>query len=520
MADHKIKTLAELSRETTKYRDEKKKVVLALGHFNVIHPGHLRFLNFARAQGDYLVIAVLGDNKLDEMNSRHFFKQEERAQGVASIEIVDAIILLDTASFKELTDTIKPEIYVKGREFEDRLDLIRDEIDFVKSNGGKVLFHSGEVQYASTEIFDHKFTDILQEKADQLKDACRRREINLTHVKKQLEEFSNLNMLVIGDSIVDQFVACDALGMSSEAPVLAIRELEEKQFIGGAAIIACHLKALSANSHFISITGRDEPGRFLKKQLTNAGVENVLLTDPGRPTSFKIRYMVNNQKLLRVSRLQEHSVNKDLEGKIIKALREMMPKMDGVIVADFVYGVITETILAEIIRLAKKHNVRLFGDLQCSSQVGNVGKFVDFDLITPTEKEARIALQDNENGLEKVGRKLMEKTNCNNLLITLAENGMVAYQKEKEQDDFVSSQFFPALVTNPVDVAGAGDSLLSGVALSLCAKNDLMQASIIGSCLAAITVNRIGNTPVTLKELENYLNNLGRVIGKKGYLLN
>ncbi|MBF0276090.1 MAG: ADP-heptose synthase, partial [Nitrospinae bacterium] len=191
-----------------------------------------------------------------------------------------------------------------------------------------------------------------------------------------------------------------------------------------------------------------------------------------------------------------------------------------VIIGDFVYGVITKNILDEIIKAAKKHNVKLFGDLQCSSQVGNVSKFRDFNLITPTEREARIALGDTENGLEKIGQDLIGVTNSQNLMITLAENGMVAFQRDQSDKDYITSQFFPALVTNPIDVAGAGDSLLSALSLSLCVENNLMLASIIGSCIAAISVNRVGNIPVKLSELEDYLHHLGKVVGRKNYSFN
>ncbi len=517
MTERKIQNLKEIQREAEALHAAGKKIVLALGHFNVIHPGHQRFLRFAKSNGDFLLLAVLGDSRLDEVNQRHFYKEEERARSVSELAVVDRVIILNRTSFKTLVQAVRPHFYVKGKEFEQRSDLIADEIQVVEAEGGKVIFDSGDIRYANAESFTRQITPLQQETRHALQTLCERHKLQIGKLKKQVEKFSKCRMLVIGDSIVDQFIACDALGMSSEAPVLAIRELETKEFIGGAAIVACHVNALSAESHFISVVGDDDAGRFLQRELTGQGIDTHLFVDERRPTTFKIRYMVDNQKLLRVSRLTEKMISREMESLLIERLRELMPRMDGVILCDFVYGVLTPAVLEEITALAREHGVKLFGDLQCSSQVGNVAKFKNFDLLTPTEREARIALGDNESGLEKIARDLIQETNVQELVITLGENGLLVYQQEEGEDHFVSSQHFPAFVSNPVDVAGAGDSLLSGLSLSLCVESNLIDAALIGNSIAAICVGRVGNIPVTKEELLDYLHSLEKQIGRKVY---
>ena len=125
-------------------------------------------------------------------------------------------------------------------------------------------------------------------------------------------------ILVIGDTIVDQYVGCDALGMSSEAPVLVVRELESKEYLGGAAIVASHVRALGAQCHYISVIGEDVHADYVCEKLKASDVETHFFRDESRPTTYKIRYMVESQKLFRVSRLKEHKISTKVEDFIIK----------------------------------------------------------------------------------------------------------------------------------------------------------------------------------------------------------
>ena len=126
---------------------------------------------------------------------------------------------------------------------------------------------------------------------------------------------------------------------------MAIRELQSKEFIGGAAIVAQHIRSMGANCHYCSVVGEDAAANFVKESLTQSGIKTYLYEDEGRPTTYKIRYIVENQKLLRVSRLKQHAINTVIENKLIEQITEIIPKVDGVIISDFVYGVVTPKIL-------------------------------------------------------------------------------------------------------------------------------------------------------------------------------
>lgn len=486
-----------------------KKIVFCQGHFNVIHPGHLRFLEFAKKQGDFLLVAIQGNNLISENVKDIFFDETERARGAASLEKIDNVIIYNDLSINNLLSIIKPDIYVMGEEFSKKTELIQDQIDILEKNNGKIVFSSGQIDYNTSAFLSNDLLDLDKKNKEQLKAAILKQKINLDNLQNYLKKFKNLNLLVIGDSIVDQYIACDALGMSAEAPVLNIREIESKQFVGGAAVVSRHVKALGANCSFISTIGDDEPGKLIENELNADGIQTELIKEDGRQTIFKIRYMVGSQKLLRVSRLEDHHITKKTEDKIINYIENMPKKPDGIIISDFAYGIITPGLISRINDLSKKYGIKLYGDSQSSSQQGDISKFVGFDLITPTEKEARLALGDRYNGLEQIGTTILEKNKVKNLVITLAERGLVAFENRSTDTlTLAKSQHFPALTINPVDVVGAGDSLLTGFALSLCAGASLMEASIIASVVASIAVNKVGNIPVEINELSAKLKSL------------
>lgn len=495
--------IKELKKYTENIRKKNGKISFCQGHFNVIHPGHLRFLEFAKSKGDYLIVAVQGRELLESFVKDKFYSTEERLRGVVSIEFVDKAFVLSDVSFEQIIRIIKPDFYVMGKEYSVKTDKIKDDIDLVEKFGGKVIFSSGEIHYTSSEYLDKDIVNIEEERRELLRIAIKKQGISIDKLFNYLDSFSSRHLLTIGDTIVDQYVACDALGMSSEAPVLVLHEIESKEYVGGSAIVARNVKALQSKCSFISLVGMDTPADIVRAELENEDINFRLLEDSDRQTTFKIRYMVGPQKILRVSRLKDFYIDKKKEKEVIQHLEKIAYKMDGIIVSDFGYGVITPKILQCISEISQKYSIKLFGDSQTSSQVGNILKFNGYFLITPSEKEARIVLGDKYTGLEVIGNELIERTGVENVVLTLGSKGFITFKNTHNK--FVKTQHFPSLNPFPVDEVGAGDSLLSGMAVSICAGADIMEASVIGAAAAAVAIGKMGNIPVRISEVKDFL---------------
>ena len=148
----------------------------------------------------------------------------------------------------------------------------------------------------------------------------------------------------------------------------------------------------------------------------------------------------------------------------------------------------------------------LFGDLQCSSQVGSVTRFQNFSLLCPNEREARLALQDKSSGLEQLSQRLMQITGSERLVMKLGPEGFIAY--DRHSDGLLSNQAFPALSVNPLDVAGAGDSLLALFATGLASGQAMMPTSALACCMASLAVETMGNTPISSTALRSSLQDI------------
>lgn len=482
--------------------------ILGYGHFNTIHPGHIRYLKHAKSLGEKLIIALIGDSN-NKGEKTFKFSQNDRAEALDLLNISDYIICLKYNELDSVLKKLKPKILVLGNEFQKTKDKnILNAINFQKKFNKSILFHAGEVNYASTDLLLGSENELIEKRKNQFFEALRRQNITKIDLLSSLNCWKSSHLIVLGDTIIDQYAACEAVGLSAEAPVLVVRELAKKNYIGGAAIVASHINALGATSELISVTGNDDVSNIASRLCKEIGVNNNFIIDSSRPTTFKKRYVVENQKLFRVSKLEDHTLNKEIEDKLIDKLEKIAPKANGIIISDFVYGVITERVLKKVHSLSKKHNLLLFGDLQCSSQVGSILKFKNFSLLCPNEREARISLQDKESGLELLSNTLISKTRSKRFIMKLGAEGFIAYDRNNK--DQLTSQSFPALSVNPVDVAGAGDSLLAAMASGLTSNQSMMKTAAISCFITSLAVETMGNVPIkkekVLEAIEYFFN--------------
>ena len=224
----------------------------------------------------------------------------------------------------------------------------------------------------------------------------------------------------------------------------------------------------------------------------------MIRPDPSRPSTQKRRYRVENKSLLRVNRFRKHPISKELQNELLADLRHQLAKADLLVLADFNYGMLPDEFVTELISIAKGKGVFIAADSQCSSQLGNVGRFKGADLLTPTEHEARVSLQDQDSGLVVLAEKLRQQASAKHVLLTLNQEGLLVHAGS--DDPWVTDRL-PAFCANPVDASGAGDCLMITTALALCSGSTVWQAAYVGSVAARVQVSRLGNRPIAQAEL-------------------
>ena len=468
------------------------KKVFVYGDFNILHPGHLRLLKFAKDSGDYLIVGVNSDKI-----SHKGINEDIRLESIEATSYVDESFILDY-SYLEYIEIHKPDIVVKGKEHEIKENLERE---IIESYGGKLLFSSGEIGFSSMDLLKKEFL-YSNYNVTHNDTYIKRHNFKLNELKEIVENFKNLNVLVIGDTIVDEYITCEALGMSQEDPTIVVSPLLNNKFIGGAAIVASHAKTLGANVNFISVVGDDDNKDYVKDGLEKLNINVSLYTDTTRPTTLKQRFRANNKTLLRVNHLKQHGINKSIEDIILKNIEKNIKNIDLIIFSDFSYGVLTNTLIDKISNIGKENGIFMVADSQSSSQIGDISKFKDMTLLTPTEREIRLALNDFESGLVVLSDKLVKKTDAKYIFTTLGAEGVMLYNNSTDE---LLTDNINALGNIVKDVSGAGDSLLTCSSMALCVGASIWQSAYLGSLASAIQISRVGNVPIKKYEIINEL---------------
>lgn len=472
-----------------------QEVVLVSGHFNVLHPGHIRLLRFAKECGSKLVVAVESDRVAGEAS---YVDQELRLQGVLSNSYVDEAFIMDEP-IEDLIVRVKPSIVVKGKEHEQRNNK---ELEALKKYGGKLIFSSGETFFSSHDLLEKEIKNFRFKRIGIPSDYMARHQIDEEKLKSIINSFADLKILVLGDLIIDEYINCQPLGMSQEDPTLVVTPLDSAKFIGGAGIVACHASGLGASVQFISIAGNDFAKQFAIDQLKVFNVKNHLLVDETRPTTLKQRYRAKGKTLLRVSHLHQGAISASLQSAIIDQILRAADNLDLIVFSDFNYGALPQPLVEQITKIASDKGIFIVADSQSSSQSGNICRFKNVDLITPTEHEARLGLRNNEDGLVVLVEKLRLETQSKNILLKMGEEGLLTHAF---LDGGWVTDRISALNESPQDVAGAGDSLLIVSSMAMICGANIWEASLLGSIAAGIQVSRVGNLPLLHSELLNEL---------------
>jgi rfaE bifunctional protein kinase chain/domain len=466
-----------------------RKLVMVSGNFNLIHPGHIRLLNFARTCGDALVVALFDDDGPGVVVPR-----EVRLEGLASMTSVDHVVVLGRRHLKEFVLSLEPHVIVKGKEHERRDN---PEKDAVKVYGGHLIFSAGESHFSYADVLRTDREDPTKPKLRRAQDFCNRHGLSASRLSELLGEFAGKRVLVVGDLIMDEYIHCEALGMSQEDPTIVVTPTETQRFVGGAGVVAAHLVGMGADTTFLTICGEDSTADVASASLRAIGVRHKFFRDDSRPTTRKQRFRASGKTLLRVSHLRSHDAEEDYILQRGDYVEQHISETDLVVFSDFNYGCLPQPLVDRISDLCTRKQVAFVADSQASSQVGDVSRFKHAALISATEREARLAVNDFKSGLQNVANLLLEKSAARSLVIKLGEQGCVIVRREPE---FETSSL-RALNPNPVDVAGAGDAFLAAASLALVAGGTIWENAYIGSLSSALQISRIGNIPLRHEDL-------------------
>jgi rfaE bifunctional protein kinase chain/domain len=467
-------------------------VCLVTGKFKVLHVGHLRLFNTASNLADELIVA------LDTSG----LQEEEITWRLNLIKNISKIkeVRVFSGDVSELINRLKPDYVVKGMEFSKLQNVEEKEL---AKYGGQLVFSSGNYFYSENSLAEIELNSINHHR-----EFIARRNLVQSTLIDGIKRLSQVRVCVIGDLIIDEYVECKTLGMSQEDPAIVVTPTEISRFVGGAGILAMHCASLGAITSFISVSGNDDTSNWARRELEKQKISLSIYSDINRKSTLKTRYRSGSQVLLRLNHFTNEPISAKIEKKILEKFQENLNDFDLVIFSDFSYGLLGAGLVNKIISLCKSNNIMVAGDSQTSSQVGDLSKFYGADLITPTEKEARVELRDEVSGLVTLADNLRFRLGCKIVILKLGADGVLIHALQNISEENIDTDQIKALNSSPINVSGAGDALLAATALALASGSDAYESAYIGSLVAAIHVSQLGNTPINLKTLMDLLNKL------------
>lgn len=320
-----------------------------------------------------------------------------------------------------------------------------------------------------------------------------------------IEKFSNVKILVVGDVMLDRYCWGTVRRISPEAPVPVVNLERTSLAAGGAANVATNIAGLGAEAFLVGVVGQDEEASLFPKVLQPAKVSSeYLIPVKNRPTTVKTRIVAHNQQIVRLDQENPEDLDVSAENEIFAMIEPLLEEISVIVVSDYAKGVLTETLLARLIKSAKVLNKPVLVD----PKGRNYKKYNGATLLTPNKSEAAKACNLEEDGqelVERAGKILLENYQIGALLVTQGEKGMTLFRKNQKPEHL------EALARQVYDVTGAGDTVIASLGVAVGAGADLWHASQIANIAAGLVVEEVGTTAVDLDKLREAVGNRQKI---------
>jgi len=486
----KIKQLKELTKIIAHHKSNGQKVVHCHGVFDLLHIGHIKHFEEAKTLGDVLVVSITPDKFVNKGPGRPVFTTSLRLEALAALQSVDYVVANNLPSAEEIIKSLKPDIYLKGPDYKDHLkDItgkINDEEASVKSIGGKIQY-TEDITFSSSSLLN-KYGGLYSQDQEAFVRSIAK--INsFDSINRKIDSLKNLKVLIVGETIIDQYVFCETLGKSGKEPVLVLRDLETQKYLGGVLAIARHLNDFCSNVSVLSYLGENNEYKSFIENNIEENIHLNFLEKSDSPTIVKRRFVdyVDRKKVLGVYSINDDMLNAQEEEKFIESFDKLSKEHDLVIISDYGHGIITSKIAKHISKTEK------FVSLNAQVNAANIGthnirKYKDINCLVINETELRHEMRQREGDAQKMAAILKGLINANYITVTQGKFGAFLLNDRK------LPVICPGFATQVVDKVGSGDALLALLSVCLYSEIDDDLSLFIASIAAAQSVESIGNS--------------------------
>lgn len=498
----KFLKLDELSQIIKELKLSGGKIVHCHGVFDLLHIGHIRYFEQARRMGDLLVVTITPDRYVDKGPHRPAFTETLRAEAVASLSSVDYVAINKWPTAEETLRLLRPDVYAKGSEFKNTASDITGKIareeQVVREIGAELAF-TEDIVFSSTNLINRYLSNLPDEINEYL--GLFRQRHSLDEILQVFDRMASLKALVIGDTILDEYQYCEAIGKSSKDPVLTVKYQSQDSFAGGVLAVANHVAGFAGKVQLATILGeRDSYEDFIRSQLLS-NVSPYFAFQPGAPTLIKRRFIdgYSFNKLFEMYVIDDSELPSARNGEMCEWLREQLPNYDLVIVADYGHGAISKEMIRTLCEEAR------FLAVNTQANSGNRGfhtitRYPRADYVCIAEHEIRLETRSRNGGIRPMMEPLAKDIGVSQFVVTRGRKGCLVLGDQKE---FVA---VPAFAQNVVDRVGAGDTFFSVTALAAALGVSDEILGFIGNVVGSLAVEILGNKKTIDKmSVEKYI---------------
>lgn len=488
MANPKIHSLGELASVLDRRRAEGARVVHCHGVFDLLHIGHVRHFEQAKKLGDVLVVTLTPDRFVNKGAGRPAFTETLRAEFLANLVSIDYVAINEWPTAVDTIHLLKPNIFTKGSEFknlQDTIGHVSQEGEAIRAIGGEIVF-TEDIVYSSSALINQYMSQYPEHVRDYLCEFASRR--TAEEALAPLRAAENLKVLVVGETIIDEYAYCEAIGKSGKEPVLVTKYLNEERHGGGVIACANHAASFASRVDVLTMLGEGMDQEEFVRSSLRPNVTPHFLEKKNSPTIVKKRYVEQylSQKMFEVYTINDEALDERTDTELCDKLKGLLPEYDVVIVADYGHGMLTKRAIDVLSRQAK------FLAVNTQSNAGNHGfnmisKYPRADYVCLAQREVALETRNLHLTADEMVRHVSGRLNCPRVMMTMGSRGTL----------FHTAPFgyhrAPALATKVVDRVGAGDAVLCVTALALAAGAAPDTIPFLGNIVGAEAVQILGN---------------------------
>jgi rfaE bifunctional protein nucleotidyltransferase chain/domain len=487
--DPKIKTIEDLASLVGDLQSKGKTVVHCHGVFDLIHPGHIRHFQAARRQGDVLIVTLTADEHVGKGPGRPVFNQALRAESLASLACVDHVAINRWPTAVETIKMLKPNVYVKGSDYadpgKDLTGKIAEEQAAVTSVGGRMHF-TDEITFSSTNLLNTYFDVFPRETQEFVKRLREKHDVG--EIIEKIEGMKKLKVLVVGDTIIDEYCYCQPMGKSPKETIIATQYVSHEIFAGGILAVANHVAGFCDHVHLVTCLGKEDSRVEFVSQKLKGNVMPKIYYQEDAPTVIKRRYVEPSflTKMFGIYFFNDRGLPEAQQKEICHYLRSVIDDYDLVLVSDFGHGFVAQPIMQTLCEKSR------FLAVNTQTNSANTGfnlitKYDRADYVCIDEPEIRLATHNKFGPLRESIETVAEKLDCKYVTATRGHRGSITYDRKNGYYET------PVFSTKIVDRVGAGDAYLSISSLCVAAGFPAQLVGVIGNAVGALAVQVVCN---------------------------